>query len=87
MFDKIINNGNFDMLIKFDEEYPDRNQQDKYEKIVELMNDQTRHQNDFLIANVIVETKKSNENKKDNENNEEQRYVNKNKKKWQRNRR
>jgi len=63
-FDKIINNGNFNVLVKFDEEYPYGNQQDEFEKFVDVMNKQAQHETDFVIANVIVEKKEDGENKK-----------------------
>ena len=66
-FDKIVNtNHKFDVLVKFDEEYPYGNQQDEFEKFVRLMNEQGQHQNNFLIANIIVE-KKEDETKEENE--------------------
>lgn len=74
-FDKVVKSNLFDVLVKFDEEYAYGEQEDEFEKFVDVINEQAQHHVDFLVARVVVEKQENNndENKKeDNENDDEE---------------
>lgn len=66
-FDKIVSSNAFNILIKFDEEYPYGTQQNEYEKFVNVINEQgQQNKNDFIIGSVVI-NKKGDESKKEND--------------------